>query len=133
MLIYRVQERKATAGPMWFDMPRIDLTPELKRDMQLLKMRGVLDPKRHYKKENGKAKAPEYAQIGTVIEGNTEFFSARINKRDRKRTLVEEVLAGEANSGRFKRKYDEIQASKTSGKKAFYKALKAKRKGRVEK
>jgi len=47
--------------------------------------------------------------------------------KDRKRTFVEEVLAGEDNTGRFKRKYHEIQTAKTSGKKAYYKALKAKR------
>lgn len=90
-------------------------------------MRGVLDPKRHYKKENSKAAAPEFSQVGTIIEGATEYYSARLQNKDRKKTFVEEVLAGEAESGRFKRKYEEIQTSKTSGKKAYYKALKAKR------
>ena len=90
-------------------------------------MRSVLDPKRHYKKEGGKAKAPEYSQVGTIIEGATEFFSARIAKKDRKKNFVEEALAGESENGRFKRKYDEVQASKTSGKKAYYKAVQAKR------
>lgn len=89
-------------------------------------MRSVLDPHRHYKKDKKLGQA-EYSQIGEIIEGPTEFFSGRINKKDRKRTFVEEVLAGEMESGRFKRKYSEIQTSKTSGKKAFYKALKAKR------
>ena len=60
---------------MWFGLPRTDLNPETKRDFQLLKMRGVLDPKRFYKKDSGKAAAPEYSQIGTVIEGPTEFYS----------------------------------------------------------
>lgn len=90
-------------------------------------MRGVLDPKRHYKKESGKTKAPEFSQVGTIVEGPTEFFSGRISKRDRKRTLVEEILAAEAETGRFKNKYNEVQAAKSSGKKAFYKELKAKR------
>lgn len=103
------------------------VTPELKRDLQLLRMRSILDPKRHYKKENGKVKPPEYSQVGTIIEGPTEFFSARIAKKDRKKTFVEEALATEKENGRFKRKYGEIQASKTSGKKAHYKALQAKR------
>ena len=103
------------------------MTPEVKRDLQLIQMRSVLDPKRHYKKQTGKAKAPEYSQVGTIIEGPTEFFSARIPNRERKRTLAEEMLAVEATTGRFKKKYNEIQASKTSGKKAYYKQLKAKR------
>jgi len=96
-------------------------------------MRGVIDPKRHYKKSDSKSDVPAYSHVGTIIEGPTEFYSARIQNKDRKKTFVEEVLSQEAETGRFKKKYNEIQTSKTSGKKAFYKALKAKRKGRVEK
>ena len=90
-------------------------------------MRSVLDPKRHYKKDKGLAKAPEFSHVGTIVEHPTEFFSARLENKDRKRTLVEEVMVGEASSGRFKSKYNEVQLAKTSGKKAHYKALKAKR------
>lgn len=90
-------------------------------------MRTVLDPKRHYKKEDSKAKPPEFSHVGTVIEGPTEFFSARIAKRDRKSTFVEEAIALERESGQFKRRYNAIQAAKTSGKKAYYKGLRAKR------
>ncbi|KAL1960014.1 hypothetical protein VTO42DRAFT_682 [Malbranchea cinnamomea] len=120
-------KEKPTAGPQWFHLPKTVMTPELKRDLQILRMRSVLDPKRHYKKESGKAKPPAYSQVGTIIEGPTEFFSARIPKKERKKTFVEEVLAVEAEHGRFKRKYGEIQAAKTSGKKAYYKAKQAKR------
>jgi hypothetical protein len=119
--------RKATAGPDWFNLPKTDLTPELKRDLQLLKMRNVLDPHKHYKKENSRPTVPEYSQVGTIVEGTTEFFSARLNNKDRRETFVDEVLAGERDSGRFKKKYGEIQAAKTSGKKASYKARMAKR------
>lgn len=122
------EEKKATAGADWYNLPKTNLTPELKRDLQLLRMRDVLDPKRFYKKESGKPKIPEFSQVGTIIEGPTEYFSARLSNKDRKRTLVEEVLAGEVTTGRFKSKYNEIQAAKTSGKKAHYKKLKAMRK-----
>jgi hypothetical protein len=128
-----LQDKKATAGLNWYNLPRTNLTPELKRDLQLLRMRDVLDPKRHYKKEGSKPQVPEFSQVGTIIEGPTEFFSARLLNRDRKRTLVEEVLAGENASHRFKSKYDEIQAAKTSGKKAHYKKMKALRKNGVSK
>lgn len=33
------------------------------------------------------------AQIGTVIEGPTEYFSARLTKKQRKQTIVDEILA----------------------------------------
>jgi Fcf2 pre-rRNA processing len=90
-------------------------------------MRSVLDPKRHYKRENNKSTPPEFSQIGTVIEGSTEFLCGRIAKKDRKRTLVEENIAIERQSGRFRDRYKAIQAAKTSGKRAYYKSLLAKR------
>lgn len=92
-------------------------------------MRSVLDPKRHYKKEGSKAQIPEFSQVGTIIEGPTEFFTGRLSNKERKRTLVEEVMQGEKSSGRFKSKYNEIQAAKTSGKKAHYKKMRAQRRG----
>lgn len=126
--LIRKKEKKATAGADWFNMPRTNLTPQLKRDLQLLRMRDVLDPKRHYKKDTRKQQIPEYSQVGTVVEGPTEYFSARLMNKDRKRTLVEEILAGEKASGRFKSKYNEIQEAKMSGKKAHYKKLRDARK-----
>lgn len=108
-------------------MPRTELTPELKRDLQVLKMRSILDPHRHYKKDNGKSKPPDYSQVGTIIEGRTEYFSGRVQNRDRKKTFVEEIMAAEKDSGRFKNKYAQFQNKKTSGKQAYYKSLKDKR------
>lgn len=90
-------------------------------------MRSVLDSKRHYKKDNSKSKVPEFSQIGTVIQGPTEFFSARLKRKDRKATLADEILASENYSGKFKSKYGDLQAAKTSGKKGHQKAMQAKR------
>jgi hypothetical protein len=92
-------------------------------------MRSVLDPHRHYKKESSRPQIPEYSQVGTIIEGPTEYFSGRLSNKDRKRTFVEEVLAGENSTGRFKTKYQEIQAAKASGKKAHFKKMKELRRG----
>lgn len=86
-------------------------------------MRDVLDPKRHYKKDNERNKIPEFSQVGTIIEGPTEYFSGRLSNKERKKTLVEEILKHEKVTGRFKKKYNEIQEKKTSGKKAYYKNL----------
>ncbi|KAF7505785.1 hypothetical protein GJ744_000456 [Endocarpon pusillum] len=124
------KEEKPTSGAEWFDLPKTVLTPQLKRDLQLIEMRSVLDPHRHYKKASGINKVPKFSQVGTVIEGPTEWYSSRINKKDRARNFVEEVMAGEKESGRFKRKYSEIQEKKTSGKKSYYKSLIDKRKKR---
>lgn len=85
--------------------------------------------RRFFKKSDSKGDVPAFSQVGTIIEGPTDYYNARINKKDRKRTFLEEVLSQEEANGRFKKKYNEIQKTKTSGKKAFYKALKAKRNG----
>lgn len=103
------------------------MTPELKRDLQLLRMRSVLDPKRHYKKDNSKGNAPEFSQIGTIIEGPTEFFSSRVAKKERKRTFLDEAISVERQSSRFESKYNLIQLSKTSGKKSYYNNLRDRR------
>lgn len=117
--------KNSTTGPSWFNMPKAIQTPELKRDLELLKLRNVLDPKRHYKKMD--KNFGEFIQVGTIIEGNTEYYSARMSNKERKKTITAEVLSDENTQKFFKKKYDEIQAKSTSGRKAFYKKLKAKR------
>lgn len=114
-------------------MPRTVLTPQLKRDLQVIRMRNVLDPHRHYKKDNNRPSVPGFSQVGTMIEGPTEYFSARIPKRQRERTLVESVMAAEKESGRMKKKYGEIQDKKASGKKGHYRKMMERRyKGKMK-
>lgn len=109
-------------------MPRTNIEdPKVKRELQLLRLRGVLDSKKHFKKDNRKDAFPQYSQMGTLIEGPTEYYSARVSRKDRKQTLVEEVLASEANS-KYKGRYDKIQEKKMSGKKGHYKKMMARRK-----
>ncbi|KAI0165758.1 Fcf2 pre-rRNA processing-domain-containing protein [Xylariaceae sp. FL1272] len=119
---------KVDAGPKWFNLPKTDLTPELRKDLQLLKMRDVLDPKRFYKKDNSRG-VPEFSQVGTFIPGPTDYFNSRMTKKERKRTLLEDVLGTEDMNKKFKSKYGEIQAAKTSGKKGHYKKMMQKRYG----
>ncbi|OWM63246.1 rRNA-processing protein fcf2-like [Punica granatum] len=101
---------KDTAGSSWFDMAAPTITPELKKDLQLLKMRNVIDPKRHYKKGDSKSKTmPKYFQVGTVIESAAEFFSGRLSKKERKATLADELLSDQALKDYRKRKVQEIE------------------------
>ena len=125
--IVHSQVRNATAGPKWFDLPKTSPNSEVKRDLQLLRMRKVLEPYRHYKREGPKFNIPEFSQIGNVVQGPTEFYSARLLKRDRSSTIAAGVLAQETSSGRFKDKYSRVQLSRSSGKKAHYKTLTVKR------
>ncbi|KAH6920701.1 hypothetical protein HPB50_028311 [Hyalomma asiaticum] len=86
------EERSKTKGPAWFGLPAPEMTDELKHDLEVLRMRHVLDPKRFYKKNDLKD-LPKYFQVGTVMDSPADFYHARVPKKDRKRTMVEELLA----------------------------------------
>lgn len=101
---------KDTAGKNWFDMPAPTITPDLKKDLQLLKLRSVIDPKRHYKKGYSKLKTlPKYFQVGTVIEPASEFYTARLTKKERKANLADELLSDTNLFQYRKRKVQEIE------------------------
>ncbi|XP_074619614.1 deoxynucleotidyltransferase terminal-interacting protein 2-like [Acropora palmata] len=114
----RKKEREETAGPMWFNLPRTQMTPEIEQDLKIIKMRNVLDRTRHYKK-NDSQELPKYFQIGTVVEGSADFYASRIPKRQRKNNMIDELLA-DAEFRRYnKKKFLEIQTAKQSGKRRF--------------
>lgn len=117
------KEREKTAGKGWFDMEQPELTPELKRDLQLLRMRHILDRKRHYKKM-GKGWDPKYFQVGTIIEGPTEFYSSRLTNKERKQTIIDELMADEESRSYYKRKFAESQARNQSGRKRAKRQIK---------
>ncbi|XP_062174376.1 rRNA-processing protein fcf2 [Alnus glutinosa] len=101
---------KDTTGKSWFDMPAQTITPEVEKDLRLLKLRSAIDPKRHYKKGDSKSKTlPKYFQVGTVIESASEFFTGRLTKKERKATLADELLSDRSLAQYRKRKVREIE------------------------
>ncbi|KAG7585562.1 Fcf2 pre-rRNA processing C-terminal [Arabidopsis thaliana x Arabidopsis arenosa] len=97
------KQLKDTTGSNWFDMPAPTMTPELKRDLQLLKLRTVMDPALHYKKSVSRSKlAEKYFQVGTVIEPAEEFYG-RLTKKNRKATLADELVSDPKTSQYRKR------------------------------
>merc|ERR1711915_689475 len=118
------EEREKTKGSDWFNMPALEMTEERKKDLELLQMRGVLDPKRFYKK-NALDTLPKYFQIGTIVDNAADFYTDRVPKKERKKTMVDELLADAEFKKRQKRKYVEIieDRAKKQGKK-FYKKKK---------
>lgn len=92
-------KRKETLGD-WFDMPRVaELTPEQEKDLAALRMRRVWDKKHFYKKSSqtmAGAKDVEtsaFFNVGTVVESSADYYSARLPKKQRKATIVEELLS----------------------------------------
>ncbi|RID43582.1 hypothetical protein BRARA_I00433 [Brassica rapa] len=108
------KQLKDTTGSNWFDMPAPTMTPELKRDLQLLKLRNVMDPKKHYKRVASSSKlAEKYFQVGTVIEPAQEYFD-RVTKKNRKTTLAEDLVSDPKFSQYRKRKVREIEEKSRS-------------------
>ncbi|EPY76454.1 deoxynucleotidyltransferase terminal-interacting protein 2 [Camelus ferus] len=107
------QERQKTAGDGWFGMKAPELTDELKNDLKALKMRASMDPKRFYKK-NDRDGFPKYFQVGTIVDNPADFYHSRIPKKQRKRTIVEELLADSEFRRYNRRKYSEIMAEKAA-------------------
>lgn len=110
------EQRIKTVGKGWFDMVPMKVDENLKRDIQMIQMRNVLDPKRFYKNPD-KIKNPLH--IGTIVEGPSEFYSARLTKKERKQSLVEEILADKNIQSYSKRKYLDIQSTKSNYVKAY--------------
>ncbi|KAJ1144627.1 hypothetical protein NDU88_010924 [Pleurodeles waltl] len=109
----RREERAKTTGDGWFGMKAPELTDELKNDLKALKMRSAIDPKRFYKK-NDREGFPKYFQVGTVVDSAVDFYHSRIPMKQRKRTIVEELLADSEFRRYNKKKYQEIMTEKAA-------------------
>ncbi|KAH0831923.1 hypothetical protein J3R83DRAFT_12806 [Lanmaoa asiatica] len=151
------KQRKAlknkTTGPGWFDLPapaEADL-PRLHREVEALRLRNQLDPKRFYRKDDGEGKGIKglpkhfavrvrisrpspmparsadflFCQIGTILPTTTPFGTASTDnllRAHRKRNLVDE-LVDDAEARRYaKKKFDELQSVRgAKGKKTLHK------------
>ncbi|KAM5142471.1 deoxynucleotidyltransferase terminal-interacting protein 2 [Mantella aurantiaca] len=109
----RKEEREKTSGQGWFNMKAPEMTEELKNDLKALKMRSAMDPKHFYKK-NDREGFPKYFQVGTVVDNPLDFYHSRIPKKQRKRTIVEELLVDSEFRRYNKKKYQEIVAEKVA-------------------
>ncbi|XP_013144344.1 PREDICTED: deoxynucleotidyltransferase terminal-interacting protein 2 [Papilio polytes] len=103
----RKKQREKTKGPGWFNMKAPEINEDLKNDLQVLKMRSVLDPKHFYKK-NDMEVLPKYFQVGRVENSALDHVNERMTRKQRKRTMVEELLADAEFQKYNKKKYKEI-------------------------
>ena len=107
---------KDTAGAGWFDLPATPITPELEKDLKVLSMRGALDRKQFYRggEQPGKSK---FFQIGTVIDSAAGFYSDRLPRKLRPKSIVDTLLKDEESKAYFKKKFNELQVKYKSGRK----------------
>ncbi|KAG6850728.1 hypothetical protein H0H93_009351 [Arthromyces matolae] len=115
--------KNKTAGSDWFDLaaPAEADLPRMYREVEALRLRNQLDPKRFYRKDDGEGKGikglPKYFAIGTILPSSTPFGTAsgeNLSRANRKRTLVEE-LVDDAEAKRYaKKKFEELQSVRGS-------------------
>ena len=114
--------RKKPAGPPgFFDFRSTELTDDVRHDLEVIKMRTFINPKKHYKGQDHKW-APEKFQVGTVVVPAHEFYSAGMGKKELRRGALEGFKRDKATSSYVKRKFLEVQEKKNSGGKKSYKA-----------
>ena len=102
-------QRAATSGAGWFDLPSQPMTRELARELRLIELRNVLDPKRFYKRaEKGKAK-PAYVAVGTVISAPHEYYSSRMTREERSQSIAQNIMTNQSNQTYLKRRFDSLQ------------------------
>jgi len=110
-----------TTGPGWFDLPApadADL-PRLHKEVEALRLRNHLDPKRFYRKDDTEGKGikalPKHFAIGTVVATDKPFggqSEENLPRRTRKRTLLDE-LVDDAEARRYaKRKFEALQGTR---------------------
>ncbi|KAK7580667.1 hypothetical protein V9T40_001296 [Parthenolecanium corni] len=104
----RRQEKLKTKGESWFNLPVMKITPEVHKDLEVLQMRSALDPRRFYKRNDMKM-LPKYFQVGRVQDSATDAHKA--TRKERKKNIVEELLADMEAKQYIKRKHQEIMYS----------------------
>lgn len=112
-------ERERTKGNDWFNLPATEMTEERQQDLEIIQMRDALDTKTHYKK-NDRFVLPKYFQVGTVIESKADFYSSRIPIKQRKQTIVDELIADAEFLTKQRKKFQEIRAREAIRKKGAF-------------
>ncbi|KAG8741582.1 hypothetical protein FRC10_002655 [Ceratobasidium sp. 414] len=117
----RKEMKLQTTGPQWFDLPAPSDSdrPRLARELEALRLRNALDPKRFYRKdaESSKREMPKYFAIGKVVDVATPFRDAdhtqNLTRAERKRTIIEELVE-DADARRYaKKKFGDLQSTRS--------------------
>jgi hypothetical protein len=105
---------KVDAGSGWFHMQPTPMTTQLAADIAVVRNRQYLNPNRFYKSSDlSKSKNP-VIQVGTVIEGPTEYFASRLTKKERRTNIMDEFMKDSFGKGKYvQEKYTKMQRENT--------------------
>ena len=102
------KEKVETSGPGWYDIPKVQLTEEQKRDWKLLRMRAILQ------RGGGKVvdlpeDPPDFIQFGTIQVNPIEGQKGRISKKLRAPTIAESLIKDKEFREFLEESYDKIK------------------------
>ena len=125
----RKEDREKTAGKKWGEMPKVELTEELKADLRAIKLRNFIYPNRFYK-ANDTNKLPTYFQIGTIVTDKSDTRMDRLTKKEAKGSIAQQFLKDDEANNFSKRKYEKTndRLRRMGNKKQQLKGFKAKNK-----
>jgi hypothetical protein len=103
-----------TLGKDWFNLAPAEMTDELRADLRVIRLRNYINPKAFFKSATG---ISTVLHTGTVIEGPFEYTSSRISRKDRKRSVADEVVVDSNIKMYTKKSYNNIQVEKGMSKK----------------
>ena len=106
------------------------MTEQVKLDLHVLRLRSAMDPTQHYKKIDTKGMPKTFqvtllfldsmAQVGTIVDDPTNFYSSRSTKRDRKKDIIDSILSDPTSRMYYNKKFQEIQAHKQRSARDIY-------------
>lgn len=102
-------------GKKWFYMEAPHMTPELKQDLMAIKLMHVTrggQKSLSEESELSEKRLPKFFQIGTMVEGPTEYYSERTARRDRKRSVLDQIIHDQSTGSNYiNERYKEIQSN----------------------
>jgi hypothetical protein len=104
------KKQKTKKLDKWFGMEAPVMTPEIKLELEALRLRHTLSGQG---KKDEEYEDPTYFQFGTLQEGSTEFFSDRRKKRDRKESFLDEIIHDQkSGSDYINNRFQELKKKK---------------------
>ena len=94
----------------WHGFAKKDLTKEDELDLEIIKLRKYLNPKKAYK--NADATNHSYIQMGTIVGDRLEGNQGFLRKKNKRQRILEQFKDVDKAVGFSKRKYLEIQKEK---------------------
>lgn len=108
-----LQSRKAkssskTESEKWWQLPEQEITPDVRRELEIIKMRNYLNPKRFYKANDSKSLSKRF-QFGTIISGAFEGRASNLTRAQRRETIAGELMADKRTRKYTRRVFNSVQ------------------------